>query len=218
MRRLVFATALLWALGACATAPKPAASVTVAVEPLSPSEQAWRDTIVPDDETMLEALPAIWADVLATAKKRSPRDVDAEGALLEADAALEHPELPPGSYWCRVVRIGKIAGHDRVRSFPKRFCYIADEDKGLSFTKQTGSDLPAGYLYADGDRRYVFLGARQEAPGDVSLGYGVDPERDVAGVVERVGAFRWRLVAPRGGGKGIDVYELTPVPSDLQPS
>src|SRR3546814_14937312 len=76
--------------------------------------------------------------------------------------------------------------------------------KGLSFTKQSGSDLPAGYLYADGERRYVFLGARQDAPGDVSLGYGVDPERDVAGVVERVGPFRWRLVAPRDGGQGSD--------------
>jgi hypothetical protein len=156
--------------------------------------------------------------VLSAAKKRSAAEVDAEGALLEADAALEHPELPPGSYWCRVVRIGKIAGRNRIRSFPPRFCYVSDEEKGLSFTKQTGSDLPAGYLYADGDRRYVFLGARQEEPGDVSLGYGIDPDRDVAGVVERVGAFRWRLVAPREHGKGIDIYELTPVPADQQPS
>jgi hypothetical protein len=190
----------------------------MAAEPLAPSEQAWRDTIAPADQAMLERLPSIWADVLAAARKRSAAEIDAEGPLLDADAALEHPELPPGSYWCRVVRIGKIAGHDRIRSFPPRFCYVRDEDKGLSFTKQTGSDLPAGYLYADGDDRYIFLGARQEAPGDVSLGYGVDPDRDVAGVVERVGAFRWRLVAPRDGGKGIDVYELTPVPADEQPS
>src|SRR3546814_9253606 len=107
--------------------------------------------------------------------------------LLEADAALDHPALPPVSYWCRVVRLGKIAGRNLIESFAPKFCYIRDEEKGLSFTKQSGSDLPAGYLYADGERRYVFLGARQDAPGDVSLGYGVDPDRDVAGVVERVG-------------------------------
>ncbi len=218
MRRLVFATVFLWALGACAATPGPVVSVEEVQPSLTPAEQAWRDTILPDDRTMLDTLSSIWAHALAGAKKRSAADVEAEGALLDADTALEHPELPPGSYWCRVVRVGKIAGRDRFRSFPKRFCYIADEDKGLSFTKQTGSDLPAGYLYADGDDRYIFLGARQEAPGDVSLGYGVDPDRDVAGVVERVGPFRWRLVAPRGGGKGIDIYELTPVPADQQPS
>ena len=58
----------------------------------------------------------------------------------------------------------------------------------------------------------------QKAPGDVSLGYGVEHDRDVVGVVERVGAFRWRLATPRDDGKGIDVYELTPVPADQQPS
>ncbi|HVI97450.1 MAG TPA: DUF4893 domain-containing protein, partial [Sphingomonas sp.] len=182
------------------------------------SEEAWRDTILPADQMLLDGLPSTWAEVLAPAKKRSAAEIEAEGPLLEADAALEHPELPPGSYQCRVVRIGKIAGRRLFRSFPSHFCYIRDEDKGLSFTKQSGSDLPAGYLYADGDRRYVFLGARQKAPGDVSLGYGVDPDRDVVGVIERVGAFRWRLVTPRDGDKGIDVYELTPVPADQQPS
>src|SRR3546814_18854841 len=90
-----------------------------------------------------------------------------------------------GSYWCRVVRLGKIAGRNLIESFAPKFCYIRDEEKGLSFTKQSGSDLPAGYLYADGERRYVFLGARQDAPGDVSLGYGVDPDRDVAGAIGR---------------------------------
>ena len=116
------------------------------------------------------------------------------------------------------MRIGKGAGRDRVRAFPAYFCYVHAEDKGLSFAKQTGSDLPSGYLYADGDKRYVFLGARQRRPGDVSLGYGVDAGRDVVGVVERVGAFRWRLVVPRDGGDALDVYELTPVPADRQPS
>ncbi|MCM8731076.1 DUF4893 domain-containing protein [Hephaestia sp. GCM10023244] len=216
MRWLVFATVLPWALAACATTPH--ATVSLDTETLTPAEQAWRDTIVPSDQALIEDLPSIWTHVLTTAKKRSGKAIDAEGPLLQADAALDHPALPPGSYWCRVVRIGSIAGRKQIESFAPKFCYIRDEEKGLSFTKQSGSDLPAGYLYADGTQRYVFLGARQDAPGDVSLGYGIDHDRDVAGVVERVGAFRWRLVAPRDGGKGIDVYELTPVPADLQPS
>jgi len=216
MRGLIVIVAALAALGGCATAPMPGASVQL--ETLSPAEQAWHDAITSGDAALIESLPAIWSRVLASAKRRSGGAIADEGALLEPDAALDHPELPPGSYRCRVVRIGKSAGRRRYVSFPQRFCFVKAEDKGLSFVKQTGSDLPSGYLYADGDRRYVFLGARQDRPGDVSLGYGVNADRDVAGVVERVGAFRWRLVAPRDGGEGLDIYELTPVPTDQQPS
>lgn len=216
MRGLVLIVAALAALGGCATAPRPRASVQL--ETLPPAEQAWRDAITPADAALIENLPTIWSRVLASAKQRSGGAIADEGALLEPDAALDHPELPPGSYRCRVVRIGKGAGHRRFVSFPPRFCYIKAEDKGLSFAKQTGSDLPSGYLYADGDKRYVFLGARQDRPGDVSLAYGDEPNRDVAGVVERVGSFRWRLVAPRDGGEGFDIYEMTPVPADQQPS
>ena len=216
MRRLVLTAAALLALGGCTTTPKPEASIQV--ETPSPSEQAWRGTITPADAQVIETLPAIWSRVLASAEQRSRGAIADEGALLDPDAALDHPELPPGSYQCRVVRIGKGAGRRRFIAFPSRFCYVSAEDKGLGFAKQTGSDLPTGYLYADGDKRYVFLGARQDSPGDTSLGYGADRDRDVVGVVERVGAFRWRLVAPRDGGEGIDIYELTPVPADQQPS
>ena len=196
--------------------PKPRASVQL--ETPSPAEQAWRGAITPADTALIENLPAIWSRVLASADRRSGGAIADEGALLDPDSALDHPELPPGSYRCRVVRIGKGAGHRRFVAFPPYFCYVKAEDQGLSFAKQTGSDLPSGYLYADGDKRYVFLGARQDRPGDVSLAYGDDADRDVVGVVERVGAFRWRLVAPRDGGEGLDIYELTPVPADQQPS
>jgi hypothetical protein len=216
MRRLALTAAMLGALAGCATAPRPAASVQM--ETLSPSEQAWRDAITPADARLLETLPSIWSTVLAAAERRGAKAIEAEGALLQPDAALDHPELPPGSYRCRVVRVGRGAGRGRVQSFPSYFCYVHAEKKGLSFAKQTGSDLPSGYLYADGDKRYIFLGARQRRPGDVSLAYGADAARDVMGGVERVGAFRWRLVAPRDGGDAIDVYELIPVPTDQQPS
>src|SRR5690606_99079 len=107
LRWLVFATVLPWALAACATTPH--ATVSLDTETLTPAEQAWRDTIVPSDQALIEDLPSIWTHVLTTAKKRSGKAIDAEGPLLQADAALDHPALPPGSYWCRVVRIGSIA-------------------------------------------------------------------------------------------------------------
>jgi hypothetical protein len=41
--------------------------------------------------------------------------------------------------------------------------------------------------------------------------YGVDPERDVAGFVERVGPERWRLIIPRPYFEPqLEVMELVP--------
>ena len=41
--------------------------------------------------------------------------------------------------------------------------------------------------------------------------YGVDPMRDVAGYVERIGANRWRLVLPDPAFESLlDVIELVP--------
>jgi hypothetical protein len=106
----------------------------------------------------------------------------------------------------------------RIRVMPPFFCYIRGEsDNLLTFAKQTGTDLPGGWLYPDDDKRYVFLGARQRRSGDTSLAYGADRVRDVIGVAERIGSFRWRLEIRGPARDGLDVYELTPVPTENQP-
>ena len=47
---------------------------------------------------------------------------------------------------------------------------------------------------------------------DQPLAYGDNPKRDMAGVFERIGPFRWRLVIPwPQGSSKLDVFELTPV-------
>jgi hypothetical protein len=133
--------------------------------------------------------------------------------LLQPGAALDHPALSPGSYMCRAVRVERA----RLRSFPSQFCFVRGEAGGrLSFNKQTGTDLPNGWLYADGDTRSVFLGAQQRRAGENSLGYGTDRAADRVGVIERIGPFRWRLVMPRPNE--LWIYELTPVPAEQQPS
>ena len=79
-------------------------------------------------------------------------------------------------------------------------------------TKQTGENLPGGWLHADSDRRLVFLGTLREKGETAAPPYGGAPARDIAGVVERVGPFRWRLVLTRAGkGALLDLYELVPV-------
>ena len=147
MRGVIVIVAALAALGGCATAPKPRASVQL--ETLPPAEQAWHGAIAPADAALIDNLPAIWSRVLVSAKRWSGGAVADEGALLDPDGALDHPELPPGSYRCRVVRIGKGAGHRRFVAFPPYFCYVKAEDQGLSFAKQTGSDLPSGSTSAE---------------------------------------------------------------------
>ncbi|MFS0771607.1 DUF4893 domain-containing protein [Sphingomonas sp. 1P08PE] len=181
-----------------------APTVTLAPEP------AWRRTIGMADAQRIEALPAGWAAAWAQAGRRGTRSLKAEGDLLKPDAALNHPALPPGSYKCRSITMNRAG----VRKSPPFFCYVGSESgERVSFTKQTGTALPGGWLYPDEDQRYVFLGARQKRAGDTSLGYGEDQARDLVGVVERVGPFRWRLVLP---GSEFQVYELTPVPVEQQ--
>ncbi|MEG8052635.1 DUF4893 domain-containing protein [Sphingomonas aerolata] len=72
---------------------------------------------------------------------------------------------------------------------------------------------PAAGCTLDGDRRQVFLGTVRTTPAQVAPPYGTNPARDVAGVVERVGPLRWRLVMTRAGqGAILDLYELVPAP------
>ncbi|MGK6320635.1 DUF4893 domain-containing protein [Sphingomonas sp. DT-204] len=213
MRALGPLFVLLCALSACASSTTRSRAI-VAIDP-APATPGWRDTADPADAAALDSLPALWSEALTAPAKRGQRAAAmGDAALLDPKAALDHPALPPGSYTCRVVRVER----GRTRGFPPQFCFVGGEADGrLSFNKQTGSDLPNGWLYADENDRYVFLGAQQRKPGDNSIAYGTDRSRDVAGVVERVGSFRWRLVVPRSKPKALWIYELTPVPAERQP-
>lgn len=209
--------AMLAALSACAARHDPVPAPVPA--PALPGIQTgWRAIVTDEDMTRLTRLPDLWADARKAAARFS-RQIAREGALLVAGAARNHPAPSPGSYKCRLIKMGTaVRGEAAYRSFPEFFCHIRGEGTdGLYFTKQTGSDLPGGWLHADGDLRFVFTGARQRAGSDTPLVYGSEPDRDVVGVLERVGPFRWRLVLPwRGERSGLDIYELTPVPVEQQ--
>ncbi|MDB5709418.1 MAG: hypothetical protein JWL96_1488 [Sphingomonas bacterium] len=203
MKRLLLAIALGGALSGCAATQPRARPMGIVEKPVS----AWRDTIKLPDAAIVDAMPARWAAARARVGKAAARAITAQGVLL-GGPALDHPAPSPGPYRCRLVRLG--AGG--VRSFPAATCFIGgDPGDMLSFTKATGSDAPGGWLYPDDvTTRYVFLGARQLRPGTASLAYGKDATRNLAGVVERIGTFRWRLVIP-GAADTLDVYDLTPL-------
>ncbi len=206
MRRAASALALsAVVLGACATRPRPVVTVEPIVEAAEPKE--WEGLITPADRAKLATLPDLWRRARSAVPRRAAARLAAEGALVDPTVALDLPTPPPGPYHCRLVRFGGRVG---ITTFPPDFCYVETSGGGLSFTKQTGSNLPQGWLHEDTPKREVFLGTT--GPGR----YTDDPARDVVGVVERVSPFRWRLVLTRAGrGAVLDLYELVPVTPEV---
>lgn len=200
-------------VGGCETTPKRSgASVSVGA-PLK--AEVWKGVASDSDEDRIARLGLAWAEALAQANKSNPGDVHRQGALLMPRSALDRPDPTPGSYFCRLVQLGHTPARGKsFESFKPFFCYIEIEGDQLTFVKQTGSQRPAGRMWADDDsKRMVFLGSMAMGAKDKTLAYGDDPKRDMAGVFERIGPFQWRLVVPWPQGiSKLDVYELTPVP------
>ncbi len=193
-------------LSGCAHRPRP----TVALEAAAPRPIGWRALASTEDQARIDGLPRRWTEAKTRITRRYAGKVTAEGALLDPAGALPLPSLPPGPYRCRLVRLGGTAP---IASFKPDFCYIEGDAKGVAFTKVDGANLPGGWLFEDGATRQVLLGGTRRHANQQSPGYGTDPAGDVAGIVERVGPFRWRLVLPKAGrGALLDIYELVPVP------
>jgi hypothetical protein len=206
-------------LAGCETkpAPPPGATPTVTVgAPLT--AEIWRAVATAADENRLARLGLAWQEALAEAKRSNAAEVRRDGKLLLPRAALPRPAPTPGSYNCRLVKLGKAAPKTRAyESFKPFFCYVEVEDQLLTIVKQTGSQRPAGRLWEDDDpNRLIFLGSLALGGDEQPRAYGDDPKRDMAGVLERIGPFKWRLVIPwPQSSSKLDVFELTPVA--LQP-
>lgn len=210
---LVAALAGLALAGGCQTKPKPGSSATVVVGPPLKAG-VWQSVASAADRDRIDRLGLAWSAGLAEAGKSNRADIRREGPLLMPRSALPRPDPTPGSYNCRLIQLGRAGAKGRTfESFKPFFCYIQLEDDQLTFVKQTGSQRPAGRLWDDDDsKRMIFLGSIAMGAQDKTLAYGDDTKRDMAGVLERVAPFKWRLVIPwPQGSSKIDIYELTPV-------
>jgi hypothetical protein len=210
---------LLLAAG-CETKPKlpPGTRPVVEVEPPLKSE-AWKKLATAADQDRLARLDSAWQQALTEAGKSFGTDIRKEGVLLKPRAALPRPAPTPGSYNCRLIKLGQASPKTRAyESFKPFFCYVEVEGELLTIVKQTGSQRPAGRLWEDdNDDRLVFLGSLALGNEDQPLAYGDDPKRNMAGVLERIGPFRWRLVIPwPQSSSKLDVFELTPVAQQPQ--
>jgi hypothetical protein len=210
------AVPLLAFAGGCdtLTGKRAHSGASVTVESATPAD-AWKRVARDTDQDRIERLWLAWQMAMIDARPRFDRAIRAEGALLEARAAQPRPQPTPGSYNCRMISIGhadsKRPAFERFRPF---FCYVLVDEEGiLTIVKQTGSQRPAGRLWDDDNpNRMIFLGSLALGDEREPMAYGEDPQRDMAGVLERIAPFRWRLVIPwpRNGAK-LQLFELTPV-------
>jgi hypothetical protein len=190
-------------------------SSTPVVQEASTRADDWQRVASKPDADRIARLRQAWDEALSDARAAgSRREVEAEGALLRSDAGLARPSPTPGSYECRMVRLGRLT--PRAKAFEKFkpfFCYVEVEGNLLTIVKQTGSQRPAGRLWEDDEpNRLIYLGSLALGSEEQPKAYGDDPRRDMAGVFERIGPFRWRLVIPWPQEQSkLDVYELTPV-------
>jgi hypothetical protein len=191
---------------ACATDETgPAAAV--------PAVASWRAVATDFDRERMRKWRTAWVRALAQARAGGHgAEVAAEGVLLEPDAALKGAALPPGDYRCRVVKVGgKSETMLDYVAYPSFDCRIAAASGPMDFVKLTGSQRPIGRLFADSDRRLVFLGTLQLGDEQGVLRYGHDRQRDMIGLLERIGERRWRLAFPYPAFEStLDVFELVP--------
>jgi hypothetical protein len=175
----------------------------------APRADLWRVAITVADRKRLRN----WRDAWMLALDQARADgkgaaVAGEGVLLDPDAGLENPIIPDGDYDCRTIKMGrKGATGETFAAYPAASCRIA----AGRFVKLTGSQRPAGHLWPFDATRLIFLGAMGLADEPRALAYGRDDDRDMVGLIERIGPHRWRLVLPQPHWESqIDIIELVP--------
>lgn len=200
------------------TMPVLAGCKTVASMPPSavdapPVEGSWRGTATEQDRLRIRNWYKSWEAALADARAKGyGAEVDGEGALLQPLAALPNPHLPAGDYRCRTVKVGS-QGRSNLGYVAYGWfrCRVSAEQGIYSLTKVTGSQRPIGLIFPDDLKRQVFLGTLELGDESMPVNYGSDRMRDMAGLIERIGDNRWRLVLPAPAYESLlDVIELVP--------
>ncbi|HXG81133.1 MAG TPA: DUF4893 domain-containing protein [Sphingomicrobium sp.] len=175
----------------------------------------WQQIASSEDTNRIFRFGTAWSTGLEEARRAGFADeIRAEGKLLQANAAQPKPAPTPGSYSCRMIRLGREKPRGPAfQKFKPFFCYVGVEGDLFTIVKQTGSQRPAGRLWEDDNpNRLIFLGTLALGDEEEARAYGEDPRRDMAGIFERIAPFKWRLVIPfTQSGARLDVFELTPV-------
>lgn len=190
------------------------ASAATAQEVVPPSAGSdWHSVATADDRRRLRNWRDAWMEALPKARAGGgAEEIERGGALFEPDDSLANVAPPPGTYSCRTIKLGAASpGLLDYIAYPAFRCRIRLRGGRLEFTKLTGSQRPVGTLFADNSRRMIFLGTLMLGDETRALRYGRDRERDLIGIVERVGEQRWRIAFPYPHHESLlDLIELVP--------
>lgn len=172
----------------------------------------WRQVATSVDEERIAKLPQAWQRGLQEARKANRRGVARLGSLLRPSGALANPHPGPGNYRCRTIKLGS-QGASTSGFVPYGWfnCRVDLSPGGdLSLTKTSGSQRQMGKLYPYRARQLVFIGTLAlGAQENAWPRYASNPERNVVGVLERLGANRYRLLMPAPVFESeLDVLEL----------
>ena len=203
-RFLVLATGLMLSGCAVLTGPR---------EIIAAPTGNWRAASTGADRARLRDWRGAFTEALTKARAAGhSASITSEGALLDPDAALGQVPIPNGDYRCRVIKLGaRQAGLLDYVSYPAFDCRIRQERGLQGFAKMSGSQRPVGLIFTGDALRQVFLGTLVLGDEKRAMQYGRDPDRDLAGFVEKIGPARWRMVLPRPAFEStLDVIELVP--------
>lgn len=174
-------------------------------------EKDWRRVATVADRGRLRGWRGAWVDALAEV---DPREIAKEPQMFDPDRSLADALPPSGAYRCRTFKLGARGGIGPTFAASTAFaCRIDANDDGdvVSLVKLDGSQRPVGTIYADTDSRAVFLGTMELGDEKRPMRYGRDASRDMAGLIERIGTRRWRVVLPYPRFESVlDVVELVP--------
>jgi Domain of unknown function (DUF4893) len=173
----------------------------------------WRKVATPADKTRLMRWRISLLAAIAAANREGQAEAIArEGILLQPDVGLERPAIPVGDYNCRTIKLGRKGTYTNafvVR--PASRCTLTDKSGRMRLMTMNGNQRGSGDIFPSNEWRQVFLGTMTFSDETRAMDYGRDGARDMAGMLERIGEKRWRLLLPEPGFDSMmDVIEITP--------
>ncbi|WP_339913607.1 DUF4893 domain-containing protein [uncultured Brevundimonas sp.] len=211
---IVIAIAAVTVTACASVPPPPPPPPTGPAGPTGVVLRDWRAIITSADRDRYRRRAAAWTLALQqVARQPGSGDLDSLGDLIRPDAVRRSVTPPAGDYRCRTVKLGSQGGAAGLGYVVYGWydCRLEQTDRGLKFSKLTGSQRPAGLLFPENDSRMVMLGSMSLASEPPANSYGQRPDRDLVAVLERIGERRWRLVIPWPQNESnLDLIELVP--------
>lgn len=204
--RILLAAALPFVLVGCATTSPERQAERIA------AAADWRAVVTDPDRERLREWRSAFTRALQQARKAGHgTTIAAEGRLLMPDAGVSGA-LPNGDYRCRIIKLGaRGEGLLDYIAYPAFTCRVVQDGAVQYFAKVTGSQRPMGKIYSADAMRSAFLGMLLLGDETRPMRYGSDPERSLAGWVERVEERKWRIIFPSPHFESLtDVMELVP--------